>query len=275
MVSIQIARARPTRASSRLPSRSPAARSTGGMFGRERESSSPPPGAQPHVSAAEAGRGARGRADGHRSRHRDGRGARRRRRPAAASSICSPGAPKSYTVKRGDTLWDISSMFLRGSLALARGLVHQPAGRRTRTLSIRATCWPWPTAPTASPQIRLEQRRRRAPEPAPAQHAARRRDPDASVLRDRGLPGAADGADEGPDQEGARTCSRSARSTWSAAPATRSTCVTSTRPQNARFSVMHVGDPLRDPDDGDVARLPGHLHRHRVVTTPTSRRRPC
>ena len=30
-----------------------------------------------------------------------------------SSPLINPGAPKRYVVKRGDTLWDISSMFLR------------------------------------------------------------------------------------------------------------------------------------------------------------------
>ncbi len=33
--------------------------------------------------------------------------------PAAEPVVVNPGAPTSYTVKRGDTLWDIASMFLR------------------------------------------------------------------------------------------------------------------------------------------------------------------
>jgi hypothetical protein len=33
--------------------------------------------------------------------------------PAASGPVLNPNAPKSYTVKRGDTLWGISAMFLR------------------------------------------------------------------------------------------------------------------------------------------------------------------
>ncbi len=35
-------------------------------------------------------------------------------------------------------------------------------------------------------------------------------------------------------------------------------------PLNSRYSVMHVGEPLRDPDNGDVLGYRGHLHGHRV-----------
>ena len=39
-------------------------------------------------------------------------------------------APDRYVVKRGDTLWDISSTFSARSLVLAGDLAHQSAGRQ-------------------------------------------------------------------------------------------------------------------------------------------------
>ena len=37
---------------------------------------------------------------------------------------------------------------------------------------------------------------------------------------------------------------------------------------NSRFSVMHVGDPLRDPDDGDVVGYQGIYTATALVTRP-------
>lgn len=170
--------------------------------------------------------------------------------PASPGDVLQPTAPKSYTVKRGDTLWDIASTFLRDPwywpevwyinpqvenphliypgdvLALAFGADGRPQIRlqsggparldpRLRTSPLEGPIQTIPYSAIASflsrPSVLAADEVRRAP------HVV--------ALRDGHMMGGA-----GHEVYVARLDA----------------------PQNARYSVVHVGEPLRDPDDGDV-----------------------
>ena len=47
-------------------------------------------------------------------------------RPACRCRELAPNAPDSHTVQSGDTLWDISKLFLQEPVALARAVGHEP-----------------------------------------------------------------------------------------------------------------------------------------------------
>ena len=83
--------------------------------------------------------------------------------PAVAdrSALINPSAPKSYTVKRGDTLWDIATMFLRDP-------------------------WLWPEVWYVNPQVENPHLLRMGAQPVPrADFLARI----ATLVREAGLPG--------------------------------------------------------------------------------------
>jgi LysM repeat protein len=166
------------------------------------------------------------------------------------NSIFRPDAPKSYTVKRGDTLWDIATMFLKDPWLWPEVWVINPQVRNPHLI------YPGDTLALAygangAGQVRL------------SQGGAARLNP---RLRTEGLDGAIP------------TLPYSAISAFLTRPSVLSPDQLKTAPHvlafrekhviggagneiyvkdlnapaNARFSVIHVGEALKDPDDGEV-----------------------
>ncbi len=169
---------------------------------------------------------------------------------ASGSALINPSAPKSYTVQRGDTLWDISSMFLRDPwlwpevwyvnpqvanphliypgdvLALAYGANGQPQIRLERggaaRLEPRLRSSPLdgaiPTIPYSAIQAFLTR-------PSVLSKDQIKNAPHVLAFREGHMVGGA----------GTEIYVRN----LNAEP-------------NSRFSIMRVGDELVDPDNGDV-----------------------
>jgi hypothetical protein len=169
---------------------------------------------------------------------------------ASGSALINPSAPKSYTVQRGDTLWDISSMFLRDPwlwpevwyvnpqvanphliypgdvLALAYGANGQPQIRLERggaaRLEPRLRSSPLdgaiPTIPYSAIQAFLTR-------PSVLSKDQIKNAPHVLAFREGHMVGGA----------GTEIYVRN----LDAEP-------------NSRFSIMRVGDELVDPDNGDV-----------------------
>jgi hypothetical protein len=186
--------------------------------------------------------------------------------PADSGSILNPTAPKSYVVKRGDTLWGIASTFLRDpwlwpevwyinpqvanphliypgdTLALAYGKDGKPFIRLERggaaRLDPRLRSSPLdgaiPTIPYSAisaflsrPSVLTDEQIRQAP------HIVAFRD----------------------EHVVAGTGHDCYISDLKATP-------------NSRFSVVHVGDPLRDPDDNKVVGYEGIYTATALVSQP-------
>ncbi len=222
--------------------------SMGGMFGRGDDSSSPAPVAaavasapaaapEEEISATEAATGTAAAAS-------------QSGASADSASLIRPDAPKSYTVKRGDTLWDIASLFLKDpwlwpevwiinpqvenphliypgdTLALAYGANGSPQIRLTSggaaRLNPRLRSSPLegaiPTLPYSAIAAFLSK-------PTVLTKDQIKKAPSVLAFRDKHMIGGATNEIYVRDLNA---------------------------PSSARFSVVHVGDPLRDPDNGDV-----------------------
>ncbi len=186
--------------------------------------------------------------------------------PAVTSSMINPTAPKSYVVKRGDTLWGIASMFLKDPWLWPEVWYINPQVNNPHLI------YPGDTLALAfgadgRPQIRLEQ------------GGAARLNP---RLRSSPLDGAIP------------TIPYSSISAFLSRPTVLTSEQIKTLPyvlafreehivggaghevyirnlkggQNERFTVVHVGDELRDPDDGKVLGYQGIYTATALVARP-------
>lgn len=188
--------------------------------------------------------------------------------PGDSGSIINPNAPKSYTVKRGDTLWGIASTFLRDPWLWPEVWYINPQVANPHLI------YPGDTLALAygrdgKPVIRLEQ------------GGAARLDP---RLRSSPLDGAVP------------TIPYSAISAFLSRPSVLTKDQIREAPHvvafkdehvvagtghevyiadlkatpNSRFSVVHVGDELRDPDDNKVVGYQGIYTATALVSQPGS-----
>jgi LysM repeat protein len=233
------------------------------MFGHREESSSPPVAAPAQTAAApEEDLTATETAIETAAAPADTGG------PAPTSAAIRPDAPKSYTVKRGDTLWGIASLFLKDpwlwpevwiinpqvqnphliypgdTLALAYGANGQPQIRLTSggaaRLNPRLRSSPLdgaiPTLPYAAIKAFLTK-------PSVLTKDQIKKAPQVLAFREKHLVGGA----------------------------TNDIYVRNLNaPEGARFSVVHVGEALRDPDNGDVLGYEGIYTATASVTTTTN-----
>jgi hypothetical protein len=185
---------------------------------------------------------------------------------APDSSILNPSAPKTYTVKRGDTLWGIASMFLRDPWLWPEVWYINPQVANPHLI------YPGDTLALAygrdgHPLIRLEQ------------GGAARLDP---RLRSAPLDGAIPTIPYAtisaflsrpsvltPEQVRDLPHVVAFRDDHVVAGTGHDVYITDLKAvPNARFSIVHVGDELRDPDDGRLLGYEGIYTATALVSRP-------
>lgn len=182
------------------------------------------------------------------------------------ASIINPSAPKSYVVKRGDTLWGIASMFLRDPWLWPEVWYINPQVANPHLI------YPGDTLALAygadgRPQIRLEQ------------GGAARLDPRLRSNPNEGaiptIPYAAIAAFLSrpsiltPEQVKDSPYVLAFRDSHEVGGTGNEIYVRHLNaPERARFNVVHIGDPLRDPDDGKVVGYQGIYAGTALVAKP-------
>ncbi|HVO44772.1 MAG TPA: LysM peptidoglycan-binding domain-containing protein [Steroidobacteraceae bacterium] len=182
------------------------------------------------------------------------------------SSIINPTAPKSYTVKRGDTLWGIATMFLRDPWLWPEVWYVNPQVQNPHLIypgDVLALAY----GADGKPQVRLEQ------------GGAARLDP---RLRSSPLDGAIPTI-----PYAAIAAFLSKPSVLTSEQVRDAPHVVAFRDQhvvagtghevyiadlkaiaNSRYSIVHIGDELRDPDDGRVVGYEGIYTATALVSQP-------
>jgi LysM repeat protein len=169
---------------------------------------------------------------------------------APSSSILKPDAPKSYTVKQGDTLWSVATMFLKDPWLWPEVWIINPQVQNPHLI------YPGDTLALAygangSPQVRLQTggaarlnpRLRSSP-----LDGAIPTIPYASIAAFLSKP-----AVLSKEQIKAAPQVLAFREKHEIGGAGNEIYIKDLNaPANARFSVVHIGEALRDPDDGDV-----------------------
>ena len=266
MVSIQRMGARPSASVVAVSVAIAATLSACSMFGHREDSSTPPPpvaaaSAAPDAVAPEEDLTATETASETAAAPAETAG------EAPSASMIRPDAPKSYTVKRGDTLWGIASIFLKDpwlwpevwiinpkvqnphliypgdTLALAYGANGQPQVRLTSggaaRLNPRLRSSPLegaiPTLPYSAIAAFLSK-------PTVLTKDQIKQAPAVLAFREKHLIGGATNDIYVRDLNA---------------------------PEGARFAVVHVGEALRDPDNGDVLGYEGIYTATASVTTST------
>lgn len=185
---------------------------------------------------------------------------------APDSSIVNPNAPKSYTVKRGDTLWGIASMFLKDPWLWPEVWIINPQVANPHLI------YPGDTLALAygrdgRPQIRLEQA-----------GAARLEPRLRSSPMDNAIPtipyAAISAFLSRPTVLSAEQVRNAAhvvafRDQHVVAGTGHEVYISDLKAtQNGRYSVVHIDDELRDPDDGKVVGYEGVYTATALVSKP-------